>query len=509
MALSLKDFTKYKNIVIQCHDNPDADALASGFAVKWYLAENGITAPFIYSGRNAVQKSNLVIMMDELKIDAKYVTELEKPELLIMVDCQYGESNVTRFEAETIATIDHHQLSGNIPELSDIRSNYGSCSTILFELLRNEGIDINDNPNLATALYYGLMTDTGGFAEISHPADKDLRDYAKYSASDITLFRNSNFSREELHIAADALKKASYNDEYRFGTIASKPCDPNILGLIGDMFLEVDSIDTCLIYCMLPFGAKFSVRSCVKEVKANELAAFLAEGMGGGGGHLVKAGGLLKRELLENAGIPFEDESIRNYLYRMMEKYFKESHIIVAGQHSEDLSKLSFYRKKSVIVGYVKASDLAPVGTVILIRTLEGDVEVPVDSDIYIIIGVDGEIYPCREAKFKNNYDFLDEPYVYPAEYEPSVINVVTNDRLALLPYAKSCLARGGSGIYARELTERVKVFTAWDPGKYYLGKQGDYLAVRVDDLSDIYVIERSIFEKTYQKEEMPEGQLS
>ena len=37
----LKTILSYENIVIQCHDNPDADALASGFALKWYLKRNG------------------------------------------------------------------------------------------------------------------------------------------------------------------------------------------------------------------------------------------------------------------------------------------------------------------------------------------------------------------------------------------------------------------------------------------------------------------------------------
>lgn len=32
------------------------------------------------------------------------------------------------------------------------------------------------------------------------------------------------------------------------------------------------------------------------------------------------------------------------------------------------------------------------------------------------------------------------------------------------------------------------------------LGKEGDYLAVRVDDPQDIYVIEKRIFHKTYEQ---------
>ena len=53
-----------------------------------------------------------------------------------------------------------------------------------------------------------------------------------------------------------------------------------------------------------------------------------------------------------------------------------------------------------------------------------------------------------------------------------------------------------------KKLDHRVKVFTAWDESKYMLGCEGDYLAVRKDDLHDAYIIEKSIFQKTYKKVE-------
>ena len=39
--MRLSDLLKYDRIVIQCHNNPDPDALASGFAVWKYLTRNG------------------------------------------------------------------------------------------------------------------------------------------------------------------------------------------------------------------------------------------------------------------------------------------------------------------------------------------------------------------------------------------------------------------------------------------------------------------------------------
>ena len=498
MSLSLSDFLKYKNIVIQCHDNPDADALACGFALYKYLKSKGSAPRFIYGGKGPVTKPNLVLMTEHLNIPAEFVTELSKPELLVTVDCQYGESNVTHFDAETIATIDHHQVSGTLPQLNDVRSAYGACSTIMYELLAKEGMDINSDRELATALYYGLMTDTGGFSEISHPADKDLRDFAKFDPNEIILFKNSNLSRDELNIEGDALKSAEYNDEYSFGIIEAAPCDPNILGLISDMFLEVSGVNTCLVYSILPYGVKLSVRSCVKEVKAGELSAFIAEGLGGGGGHRMKAGGLLKKELLNKAGISFEKETLHKYVKNRMADYFKESEIIYAKSHKEDIKNLDYCVKLPVTVGFVDAVSLSDPGTVITIRTLEGDVDVTVTADLKIIIGVDGEMYPCSGDKFNKSYTESSVKYSFPGEYPPTVIDIKNAQHINILPFAKSCTAAGGSGIYVRELKSRVKVFTAWDEQKYYLGLPGDYLAVRADDTSDIYVINRRIFEKTY-----------
>ena len=39
--MKLSDLLNYEKITIQCHDNPDADALASGYAVLKYLESKG------------------------------------------------------------------------------------------------------------------------------------------------------------------------------------------------------------------------------------------------------------------------------------------------------------------------------------------------------------------------------------------------------------------------------------------------------------------------------------
>ncbi len=494
----LQELLKYDDIVVQCHDNPDADALASGYALKWYLEKNGKKARFVYGGANEITKSNLVLMKNELNIDVEHVTELPAPEMLVTVDCQYGESNVTKFDAKNIAVVDHHQVSRLLPDLNVIRSNYGSCASIMYELLKKEKININKDVKLATALYYGLMTDTNNFEEISHPVDRDLRDSAKPKLADVVLFKNSNLSRLELTIAGDALKHAHYNEEKKYAVVYAKPCDPNILGIISDMLLGVDSIETCLVYSVMPFGVKLSVRSCVKEVKASELADYLCEGFGGGGGHVVKAGGFMQKDLILNAGLKYDEESMNEFLGNRMESYFDTNEVIYAGVYEDDGEGMEYYIKKSLHLGYVKASDFASSGSRILIRTLEGDVEVTVYDDVYMIVGFNGDVYPISKEKFEATYSPSSEDYSFTGEYAPAVIDIGTGNRIELLPFIKSCISKGGDGIYARELDHRVKVFTVWDEDKYYLGKEGDFLAVRPDDHSDVYVIARDVFERSY-----------
>lgn len=499
--MQLRELLAYDNIIVQCHDNPDADALASGFGVYTYLKNKGKNVRLVYSGKFKLQKSNLMLMVTELAIPIEYVESIEEAELLVTVDCQYGEGNVVKLPAKTVAVIDHHQVSGELPPLREVRSNLGACSTVVRELLKDEGIDINEDKDLATALYYGLMTDTNGFAEIYHPLDKDLRDDANYERTLITRFRNANLSLNELEIAGRALLDYEYNETYRYAIAEADPCDPNILGIISDMMLEVDAVDTCLVYSILPFGVKISVRSCIKEVKANELASYIAEGIGSGGGHMEKAGGFIRGEKLPKAYETYDGATdVGSFLKLRMDDYFDDIQIIYAKEHEIDLSGMCLYKKKKIPVGFVKMAEVFAPGTIVSVRTLEGDMDVRVQEDSYMMIGIKGEVYPNIKEKFERTYQVLDTPYVFDGEYAPTVKDMLEGETVSLIPYAKTCVANGESFIYVKQLDHRVKIFTEWDEDSYVLGTDGDYLAVRKEELHDIYVIEEKIFEKTYEK---------
>jgi phosphoglycolate phosphatase len=506
--MKLRDLLVYDEILVQCHDNPDADALASGFALHYYFTKMGKKVRFIYRGFNRLQKSNLMIMVEELKIPVEYAPVLEeKVPFLLTTDCQYGQRNVTTPEAETVAVIDHHQVTGSLSALAEVRSNIGSCSTIVWDMLREEGIDVNEDKNLATALYYGLFTDTNAFSEMNHPLDRDLVDTLIVDKSLIARMRNSNISMDELQITGQAILGYEYNDKNRYVVVAAQPCDPNILGVISDFVLEVDTVDVTLAYTYRPTEIKFSVRSCVKEVRADELAAALAQGMGGGGGHMQKAGGTIRPERMAELYPRFteapEEQKAKiadEILQERMAEYYSRYDVIYAKDYELDRTGMERYRKRPQKLGFVPAIDVFPEGTVVFIRTLEGDVEVRIDKDTIVMIGIYGEVYPMNRRKFEASYRVLEEPFDRELEYRPSIKNTATNEVKQLVPYAKTCVSSGGSTILAREMTKALKIFTLWDEEKYYSGVPGDYLATREDDAHDIYIIRKDIFPQLYER---------
>ena len=491
--MRLKDLLKFNDIVIQCHDNPDADSLGSGYGLFWYFQKMDKNPRFIYRGKNAISKSNLRIMVEELNIPIEYVPDFDdEPELLITVDCQYGQKNVTTSNAQNIAIIDHHKKYVNDYDLVEIRSSIGSCSTVVWDMIEEEGLSIDDEPDLSTALYYGLYTDTNKLSEVSHPLDRDMLDNLEVNKGLITRMSNSNITLKELSITGEAILSYEYYEDHKYLILEARPCDPNILGVISDFSLETTEVDVCLAYYVGENEIKFSVRSCSKEIHANELAAYLAEGYGGGGGHKYKAGGSLRPESL--------DDRASKILHRRMESYYHEFDIIYAAKAHINVDRLDLYQKLPYELGCVRLSDLFPVGTSVLIRTLEGDINVRIDDDDHLMIGIQGEIYPINEDKLINSYEFVSDSYENFFEYEPMVKDINSGEKKLVTSCAKTVKSKDSSLIYAYPLTKKTKVFTSWDEDTYITGEIGDYLAIRRDDLNDIYVIKSHLFSKLYSK---------
>lgn len=322
MDMFLEKFDKYHSIYIQCHDGPDADALGAGYGLYAYFRSVGKDVHLVYAGEHRITKPSLLLMVEELEIPLEYVTELPEHDILITVDCQYQGGNITPLSANAVGMIDHHPVCVEVDELCCIFPEYGSCCTVIWSLLQEMNYDVNGDRKVATALYYGLYSDTGELSEIYHPVDRQMRDSLQIDRDKLEQMIHSNLLREELQIAGEALTDYYYDEEMRFALLHTKPCDPNLLGVISDLVNHVATIDYCVVYNETPIGYKMSVRSAKSDIAASYLAEYISRGIGAGGGHTNKAGGMVMKKMLTRQ---YPGEDIEPILRQRMRQCISEA----------------------------------------------------------------------------------------------------------------------------------------------------------------------------------------
>ncbi len=494
--MKLSDLEQYKKITIQCHDNPDPDALASAFGLYKYFARKGCETRMIYSGQYRIRKSNLLLMIKELGIPIEYYDRSNGriEGLLLTADCQYGQGNVAKLDADAVAVIDHH--NGTIElDHSVIRPELGSCATLVWKLMTDEGFDILSYRPLCTALYYGLMTDTGGFSEISHPLDRDMRDFLIVNETQIRLFTNSNISLEEMRITGEALAGYTCIQSYSCGILMADECDPNILGIISDMALQVAEFNVVIAYGHISGGYKLSVRSCTKEVLADEFVRFITDAVGSGGGHDFKAGGFISEDKLKSR---FPGLDIHDFLDARIKEYYESFTIIFASDYKPDLNRFGRYTKNKLTLGYIDPLSFLEKNARIKVRTLEGDTDLVVDGEFYLMVGILGEVYPITKERFEAGYVATDTPFNANTEYVPRIYTEQEGKVYDLMGHIESCSPSDASSILAMPLDRNIKLFSKWYDEKYMRGSAGDYIACPVDDTQDFYIIRGDIFGMTY-----------
>ncbi|MCL1984923.1 MAG: phosphoesterase [Betaproteobacteria bacterium] len=163
----------------------DPDAMASAFAVRRLIARRvaGVTIAAV----NEITRPDNLAMIRYLRIPIVCWKEEMYPAFhkFILVDGQPHHSPAFR-DIPFAAVIDHHPLVPEHPVHAthvDIRPIFGATSTILTRYLQVSRI--RPSNHLATALQYGIFTDTAAFARSGDEADlrafQFLRKYSDHS----------------------------------------------------------------------------------------------------------------------------------------------------------------------------------------------------------------------------------------------------------------------------------------------------------------------------------------
>jgi len=159
------------------HHNPDPDAMGGALALAEALQAMGREVRVLGYCDSPVGLTDLPGFAEVTRCeDAQEIFQNEQPDTLVLVDChridRCGPLEETLARFETRWCIDHHLISGRkAPEPGWVETRSCSSCTLVHQVISElgEGDEATDDPafdvtlDMATNLYAGLVTDTGGF----------------------------------------------------------------------------------------------------------------------------------------------------------------------------------------------------------------------------------------------------------------------------------------------------------------------------------------------------------
>ena len=203
----IKILSPAPKIGIMTQNDPDPDAIACGLAIQALLGRNRATAPIVTLGE--VTRSENRSMISLLKSQVLTITpdDLNQFDKIAMVDVS-PPYFAGQMEFDVVdAVLDHHPYPKNYKSyFSDIDLTLGATSTMIYEYLDAVGVKVG--ARLATALLYGITTDTMHLSR-----DTSQRDFLAFSAlwplanhQTLSAMSRPRLKRDELDFFVRALK---------------------------------------------------------------------------------------------------------------------------------------------------------------------------------------------------------------------------------------------------------------------------------------------------------------
>ncbi len=291
--------------------NADPDAMASALALQ-RLFWRRVKKTQVFR-TNVIKRADNLAMIKLLRIKQQHIRKLNPAGIdkWVIVDSQplHNEA-LSKLRFDII--IDHHPLSpGSVAAFVDIREEYGAASTMMTEYLR--AAKIKPSPRLATALFYGIKTDTDNFVRASIPNDINAFRYL-YPYTNIHIVKmieSSEMTRKTLTHFRAALEKLVFFKDKAYIHMG-KVNDPDILVILADFFLKLVESTWCIVSGV--YGQKLIVifRNASFRLDAGKIAQKLFGQWGPAGGHKSAA-----RAEVPVEALPFpsrEDPELKQFI---------------------------------------------------------------------------------------------------------------------------------------------------------------------------------------------------
>ncbi|KRE39885.1 DHH family phosphoesterase [Paenibacillus sp. Soil522] len=309
---ALAFFSDSDHFLVVSHVQPDGDAISSTVAVGWLLQKLGKSAVLMNESELPTRLSYLH-QFDSI-VNYKQAVPQQKFNAIISVDCadfkRIGEVASSFAPEAKLLNIDHHPTNNGFGTVNVIRAEAAATVEILFDLIERAAISLD--LNCATAIYTGLLTDTGGF-RYSNTSPRVMEIAAQLlavgvSGNELADHLLEKMTMAKLKLLQIALNRLTFSDNLEIGWVYIGKDDLRNTGAVSEDLegivnyaLNVDGVEVGILFKETDDGAvKASLRSAGKANVAAIAQAF------GGGGHVRAAGCRLEGSLSDSITVLVE-----------------------------------------------------------------------------------------------------------------------------------------------------------------------------------------------------------
>lgn len=289
----LRVLSGYQSVLAVAHDNPDPDAIASGWAILTLVtAKTGLPVRFIAGGGIFRAENRRMVELLDPPIELVDEVQIAPETAIVLVDSSPNAVSHLLSDAPLpTAVIDHHQIEGRRPRVryGDIRPKVVATATITTGYLREQKME--PSAALATALTYAIRTDATGlplFSPADHRALKWLGQWADHQK--LTDIENAPLQPEYYADMLLAMKNTFVYDDVGLCFLPGAG-GPEILAEVADLLIRHRDLTRVMVAGVIGGDLLVSVRAKAGAGDASRLVVESLKGLGHGGGHRQRAGG--------------------------------------------------------------------------------------------------------------------------------------------------------------------------------------------------------------------------
>ncbi|EFK06764.1 DHHA1 domain protein [delta proteobacterium NaphS2] len=263
----------------------DPDAMASALALKRLFWRKLRKVEILHV--NTIERPDNLAMIQLLNIKQRRIRSTRGRKLTKWAIVDSQPSHYPQFKNHSFdIIIDHHPIDpGSKATFMDIREGYGANATIMTEYLKS--MKIVPSARLATALFYGIKTDTANFVRDSLSNDinafKYLYGYANMNT--IKKIESSELSRHTLVDFKTAIEELVFIDKMAYVNMLEVD-NPDTLVIIADFFMKLAETEWSIVAGLYEEKLIVILRNAGFRGDAGKTAKKLFEPWGGSaGGH--------------------------------------------------------------------------------------------------------------------------------------------------------------------------------------------------------------------------------